>query len=158
MRESLRESLFGAQRAPVPRFRLTLTNRVLLQEVHMQGGYCSVDWDNGTHDRCLFTGQQQVPQTLNPQPSTLKTFICCSTARDVAPHSHATMTEKLKDSEQKPPYRTKPPYPHRSNSPLCLTTLRVLFPHSPFSIDTQDYYLAKAPDAPNTSSPPVSLP
>ena len=27
----------------------------------MQGGYCSVDWDNGTHDRCLFTGQQQVP-------------------------------------------------------------------------------------------------
>lgn len=26
----------------------------------MQGGYCSVDWDNGTHDRCLFTGQQQV--------------------------------------------------------------------------------------------------
>lgn len=31
-----------------------------VQEVHMQGGYCSVDWDNGTHDRCLFTGQQQV--------------------------------------------------------------------------------------------------
>lgn len=32
----------------------------VFQEVHMQGGYCSVDWDNGTHDRCLFTGQQQV--------------------------------------------------------------------------------------------------
>ena len=24
----------------------------------MQGGYCTVNWDKGIHDRCLFTGQQ----------------------------------------------------------------------------------------------------
>mmetsp|Transcript_31343 Transcript_31343/g.74487 ORF Transcript_31343/g.74487 Transcript_31343/m.74487 type:complete len:412 (+) Transcript_31343:25-1260(+) len=29
-----------------------------ISATHANGGYCSVRWDNGTEDRCLFTGQQ----------------------------------------------------------------------------------------------------